>query len=124
MKTSSITNNYESATSLDSGVEGEFSDSNINYTGMSTASSEIMPLYKTEPVYPQTALMRGIEGYVKLKFDIDPKGRVFNIRIIEAYPARIFNRSAKKAVASWKFEKSESGINDFEYELKYVLTKD
>jgi protein TonB len=67
-------------------------------------NQQMMPLHRIEPVYPRKALQRKIEGYVVLSFDIDPKGKPVNIEILQAKPARVFNREAVKALSRWKYQ--------------------
>lgn len=59
---------------------------------------------KVKPVYPARALALGIEGKVKVQYDIDAQGRVHNIRLLESDPPNIFERSVKKAMRQWAFE--------------------
>ncbi len=67
------------------------------------ASGEVLPLVRIEPHYPQRARMSGIEGWVEVQFDVDKKGAVYNIQIIGAKPWKIFDTSARRAVARWKY---------------------
>ena len=113
--------NVDSTISIDSSIIDEFSSESLNYQQSTANISKLEPIYKAEPVYPQSALMRNIEGWVKLKIDIKSDGEVTNIRIIQSYPPRIFNRSAKRAVSSWKYEKSTNGKKNHIVELKYIL---
>ena len=115
--------NLNSSLSIDSSVLDNFSGENLSYKSVSSSGTltELEPLYKSEPSYPQTALMRNIEGWVKLKIDIKADGSVTNVRIIQSYPPRTFNRSAKRAVSSWKYAKSTNGKKDHIVELKYIL---
>lgn len=73
-----------------------------------TASNvgEVMatPLYRVQPRYPRKALRLNKEGYVVLSFDINPAGRVVNIAVIEAKPARLFEREAQRALKKWKYK--------------------
>lgn len=67
-------------------------------------NQQVMPLQRIEPVYPRKALLRKIEGYVVLSFAIDRSGKPDNIKIVEAKPARVFNREALKALKSWRYQ--------------------
>ncbi|MDM7858023.1 energy transducer TonB [Thiopseudomonas acetoxidans] len=73
--------------------------------------SEVTPLNDVLPEYPDVARRRGIEGYVKLTFTISAHGRVENIEVLEAQPANVFDRSARRAAARWRFTpRMENGI--------------
>ena len=63
-----------------------------------------MPWFKPEPVYPRTALQRGITGYVVVKFDVTAEGTVENPVVLEAKPPGIFDRSALRAALKFKYK--------------------
>lgn len=56
------------------------------------------------PVYPSRAIRRGIEGYVRIQYDIDQLGYVINPRIISAQPAGVFDASVLQVVTGLKVE--------------------
>jgi len=60
-----------------------------------------------EPVYPDTARKRGIEGWVELAFTVTPSGTVQDIEVRNSDPARMFDDSAISAVRQWRFEPVE-----------------
>lgn len=66
--------------------------------------SEAIPIFRVDAVYPNRPLMKGIEGFVDLIFDVDEIGATKNIRVISADPPRTFDRAASKAVSKWKYE--------------------
>lgn len=70
---------------------------NNQYSEMPTAISRNLP------EYPRRALDMRIDGHVIVMFDIDNHGNVDNIRIIEAKPNNIFNRSVIQAMKRWKY---------------------
>ena len=78
--------------------------------GPAGIDSEVVPLNEVLPEYPDQARRRGIEGHVKLAFTITTQGRVENIRVIESSPANVFDRSARRAAARWRFApRTENG---------------
>lgn len=72
------------------------------------ASGEIVspqPTRRVPPEYPRRALRRGIEGYVEVRFTIQPSGKVDqgSLRVVEARPRNVFERAAMRAIADWQF---------------------
>jgi len=55
------------------------------------------------PVYPATAKAQGIEGWVRLRYDIASDGRVENLRVLESSPPGVFDAAAMAAVAQWRY---------------------
>ncbi|MEE8496157.1 MAG: energy transducer TonB [Xanthomonadales bacterium] len=69
-----------------------------------TAEGDIIPIVVIRPIYPHEAAMSGIEGWVKIEFTITALGTVRNPRVVDARPARVFNRAAILAILKWKFK--------------------
>lgn len=67
-------------------------------------SSEVLPLVRIEPQYPQRARVSGTEGWVELSFDVTKTGSVTNVQIIASQPWKIFDISARRAVLKWKYK--------------------
>ena len=65
---------------------------------------EAIPLMITEPRWPRKALMEGIEGKVRLCFNILPDGKATEVRVVDSNPKRLFDRAAQRAVYKWKFK--------------------
>jgi protein TonB len=68
------------------------------------ATSAPKPLARGNPVYPVTALKRGVEGSVLLEFCVDANGNVVAPRVLEAKPRGVFEHAALEAIAKWKYE--------------------
>jgi bla regulator protein BlaR1 len=60
-------------------------------------------IHMQRPVYPQVALLRGIEGRVVVEFSVATDGSVQNMRIVSAEPEGIFDQSALHAMRGWKY---------------------
>lgn len=69
-----------------------------------TAEGDIIPIVVIRPMYPPEAVISGIEGWVKIEFTITALGTVINPRVVDARPARVFNRAAIRAILKWKFK--------------------
>lgn len=105
---------------VDTTVEGGFhyDNPNIKVAGngprlildSNTRDSDARPVVRINPKYPIVAARDGIEGWVKLRFDINALGEVVNVDIIDAEPKRVFNKAAKQALRKWKYRaKSTAG---------------
>lgn len=70
--------------------------------------------YLINAQYPRTALQRGIEGYVDLRFDVNEQGQTENISVLAAEPEGIFERAAVKAVSKWRYQpKTIDGVPQY-----------
>ena len=69
-----------------------------------TAEGDIIPVVVIRPMYPREAAISGIEGWVKVEFTITEVGTVKDPRVVDAEPARMFNREAIRAILKWKFK--------------------
>ncbi len=59
------------------------------------------------PVYPESARKRGVEGWVELAFTVTPKGTVEDVEVRNASPAEVFDDAAVRAIRQWRFEPVE-----------------
>ena len=92
------------------GPSMEFTSPPINSTLSSQGDGGAMPIVRVDPKYPTEAARDGKEGWVELAFSIDKAGNVFDAKVVNAEPKRLFNRSALKALKRWKYRpKIENG---------------
>ncbi len=72
----------------------------------------ITPIYRVEPVYPREAIRAGItKGDVVARLNIDEKGLVTEVRIMESDPPRVFDREVMRALSQWKFAAKEKSTS-------------
>lgn len=62
------------------------------------------PVRRVAPEYPKEAARQGLFGYVTLRFMVDEAGQVAAIDTLDAYPEKVFNKSAIRAVKRWQYQ--------------------
>jgi protein TonB len=79
----------------------------------------LVPLEKVNPTYPREAIRAGVQkGHVVARLFIDEKGRVTEVRIIEADPPGVFNREVTRALSLWKFQpEGEKFVGEIELDF-------
>jgi protein TonB len=60
-------------------------------------------LKKVKALYPIVAAIKSVEGYVRIRYDINEQGNPININVIESVPKEVFDKAAIKSVSKWKF---------------------
>ena len=60
-------------------------------------------MMRIRPDYPRRARQDGIGGSVRVRFDVDPQGKVTNVRITSSRPRGVFDRAVIKAVKRWRY---------------------
>ena len=73
------------------------------------------------PMYPMDALMKGIEGWVKVKITVDALGQVSAVEVLDAYPPRVFNNAAIRTVQKWKFYQKLENNQAVPYQLSQTI---
>ena len=68
------------------------------------ADSSFVPLSRLPPQYPYRAAQRGIEGWVRVAFDVTETGSVEHVKIIDSEPPGVFDKAAIRAVSRWRFK--------------------
>lgn len=73
-------------------------------------TSKEVPLVRINPQYPRVAAQDGVEGWVRVRFDISPEGQVRNARVIGAKPRGVFEQATLRAIRKWKYRpKTDKG---------------
>ena len=81
----------------------------------------ITPIFRVEPVYPREAIKDNIAGgKVVARLQVDEKGLVTSVTIVEANPRRVFDREVVRALSQWKFQ-PEGDRYIAEIEITFIL---
>jgi TonB family protein len=56
------------------------------------------------PAYPEKALQNRLSGFVTIEFIINTKGEPTGLRVVDAVPAQIFERSVLTAARRWRYQ--------------------
>jgi len=78
-------------------------DQNAQLTAIVSAST-LNRTKTVNPVYPEAARKRGLEGWVELAFTVQPNGTVDDVEVRNASPAEVFDEAAVRAIRQWRFE--------------------
>ena len=65
---------------------------------------DVLPILQVPPQYPRRATQRCMEGWVMVEYTVTETGAVINPLVLDAEPPGIFNRSALRAMAKWKYK--------------------
>jgi len=82
--------------------------------------SDAIPTNIVQPRYPRKAALEGVEGWVKLRFDLDEKGSPLNLKVVNSMPEGVFVDVSIKAVKQWKF-KVDGSKENLVYTLEYEM---
>jgi len=74
--------------------------------GTTPSGAEVDIEIKKTPAlkYPKRAERLGVEGYVVVAFDLSESGDILDLRVVEAEPRMVFDKSAMKFVKGMRFE--------------------
>ena len=79
-------------------------DIDIDVGGGIQLARELTPLVRIPADYPIHAAMKGIEGYVVVRFIVTETGSVADPEIMRSNPPGVFDRAAIRAVLRWKYQ--------------------
>lgn len=79
-------------------------DIDIGIGGDIAIARELTPLVRVPAEYPVSALSRGIEGFVLVRFTVTESGSVADPEVLRAEPPGVFDRAALRAVSRFKYQ--------------------
>jgi len=88
------------------------------------SKEQVKPIYRVEPKYPIKAAQENIEGAVVLRFDVDDKGSVRNVEVLNGVPAYVFDRVAIAALEQWEYEAKGIYHKNLLVQLDFRLDQD
>lgn len=65
---------------------------------------DLYAILRVEPVFPASARMRSISGWVDLEYTVLPNGSVTDIVVLRSSPSSLFEESAVNAISKWRFK--------------------
>ena len=92
---------------------------------LETPIFELIPLNIVQPIYPLSAAMKEIEGFVIVEFTVRENGTVSNPIVVSSEPAILFDDAALHAVARFRFNPRKIGGDPVLVEnvqLKFAFT--
>ena len=96
------------------------------YVGEAGTEIEVNRVSSPSPEYPRRAIRLGVEGSVRLEFDVDTDGSVLDPYVVESSPAGVFDRAAIKAVRKFLYEPptyngTSVKVNNVQIDLTFKL---
>jgi protein TonB len=92
------------ATNVATGFQPTFDLGGSPQLGAAPGDTDVVPLVRVSPQYPPDAMVRGIEGWVHVRFTITTAGTVKGVEILDADPKGYFERAAVAAVKKYKYK--------------------
>src|SRR5210317_1752312 len=98
------------------------------YVGEEGTEIEVTRASNPAPEYPRRAIRLGLEGSVRLEFDVDTDGSVLDPYVVESKPAGVFDRAAIKAVRKFLYEPptyngTSVKVNNVQIDLVFELAE-
>ncbi|HEX4858257.1 MAG TPA: energy transducer TonB [Usitatibacteraceae bacterium] len=73
-------------------------------------TTQVTVLAREAPEFPREATRAGVEsGTVRARLTISASGEVTNVAIVQASPAKVFDRAVQGALSRWKFNAGAEG---------------
>lgn len=79
------------------------------------------PVKQQNPGFPGSHIRRGQEGWVRLNFVITPDGRAVDPIVIDSTGGADFEKAARKALADWRFEPSETMLANNVVNIRFEI---
>ena len=107
-------------------LSGPLFSADKGYLEDGTTVVEVARVSFPAPEFPRRALRLGVEGTVRLEFDIAADGSVLDPYVVESNPPGVFDRNAIKAVRKALYEPTTYNgasvkVNNVQIDLTFKL---
>lgn len=99
------------AASSVSAVRTGSSDSGRAQTGAGSSATQNVKALHRRVNYPQRAKAMGVEGRVRVKFNITASGTITDVRILSETPTGVFAAAITKDMSRWRYQ-TQAEVND------------
>ena len=96
-------------------------ENSLNVPTINQPTLSIKPIHRVMPEYPKSALYARKSGTVKLQYRIADTGKVVDITSVNQHGHRILERSAKQALAKWRYPTASASDKLLEVEFEFNL---
>jgi TonB family protein len=99
-----------------------------SFTWAQDQQVQIFPITDVAPDYPREAIIREVEGWVLVSFDVSSEGSVSNINVRDSQPMVTFDQAAIEAAEEFRFNPYiENGVakdvSGIEYIFRFELSE-
>ena len=99
-----------------------------SFTWAQDQQVQIFPITDVAPDYPSEAIIREVEGWVLVSFDVSSEGSVSNINVRDSQPMVTFDQAAIEAAEEFRFNPYiENGVakdvSGIEYIFRFELSE-
>jgi TonB family protein len=85
-------------------ARGEVSQTSVAEVRVAKPPVNLKRTRYAAPKYPQKALQARVSGFVTIEFVINTKGEPTGLRVLDAYPAEMFEQAVLVAAKRWRFK--------------------
>lgn len=103
---------------LHANVTHQFIMPQLEITEQPKLTTKVMPKYSAD------ALKNQHQGRITLSYQINARGEVTNIELLESSINPQLQRSAKRALAQWRFQENEGDLRRYQVVFEFKLTED
>ncbi len=85
------------------------------------AEAAPQPVRVVQPVYPEDAMVNGVQGQVVVEFSLDANGTPENLEVVGASPTGVFDEAARRALAQWRFRPPSATARRYRQTFSFSL---